>query len=80
MEIFTLDVEGTNEEIVLSCETEVEIDKASEMLNETLTNVDLGIEPTLANIGGSYITSRSNAADYTEMYGWVFSKSVVVEM
>lgn len=80
MDFFTLDIEGTNEEISLNNETEVEIEKASEMLNETLVNVDLGIEPTMANVGGCYITSRSNAADYTKMYGWVFSKSVVVEM
>lgn len=80
MKYSILDIEGTNEEIILNNETEAEIEKASEMLNDTLVNVGLGIETTMANVGGYYITSRSNAADYTEMYGWVFSKEVVVEM
>lgn len=80
MELFILDQEGTNEDMVLNNLTEADINKSCEQRSEILEQVELGIEPTLINIGGAYVTSKSNAADYTEMYGWVFSKMVVVEM
>lgn len=75
-----LDIEGTNEDIVLNSNTESEKEKSAETLNNVLWHVDAGDEPTIVNIGGYYITSRRNAADYTEMYGWIFSKILVAEM
>jgi len=80
MGIFILDQEGTNEDMVFNNLTEEEINKSCERMDSIIGDVELGIEPTLVNIGGAYITSRSNAAIYKEMYGWHFSEVVIAEM
>ena len=79
MDLYILDEEGTNEDLVLNSKAK-DVEKSCENRNEIKAHVNLGIEPTMVNIGGCYVTSKSNAADYAEMYGWHFSKVEVIEM
>jgi len=80
MEIFILDIEGTNQDITLNKKSEIEGQNSSDQLNETLGLIDLGMETSLCNINGTYITSKNNAADLNFMYGWHFSQLVITEM
>ena len=79
MELYILDEERTNEDLVLNSKAE-DIEISCENRNKIKEHVNLGLEPTILNIGGYYVTSKNNAADYTEMYGWHFSKLENVEM
>jgi len=78
MGLFILDQEKTNEDMVFNNLTEDEINKSCEQMSEILENVELGIEPTLINVGGAYVTSKGNAVIYEEIYGWQFSEEVVI--
>jgi len=80
MEIFILDIEGTNQDIVLNKKSEAEVQNSSDQLIGVLELVDLGMEPSMLNINGVYLTSESNATDLNDMYGWHFSKLTIVEM
>lgn len=80
MEIFILDQEETNLDIALNSLTKGEENKSSENLDDILVQVDLGIEPAMRNIGGVYVTSKGNAAEFTDMYGWHFARVVIPEL
>ena len=79
-EVYIFDQEGTNLNMVRNNLTKDKIEESIEQRNEICAQVDLGIENTMANIGGVYITSKANATDYTEMYGWSFYKVIIQEM
>ncbi len=80
MGLCAFDEEGTNENMIDNDLTEEEIDKSCGLREEIFAHVDLGSITTIVNIGDEYVTSKSNAAYYTEMYGWVFADINITEM
>jgi len=81
MELYVLDVEGTQQEISLKGGIEKEIEKELDNLEEVLEQVDLGIEPTIYHVGNSFITSINNARWFKELNKhWIFSKIEITEM
>ena len=81
MELYVLDVEGTQQEINLKGGIEGEIEKELDNLEEVLEQVDLGIEPTISHVGNSFITSLNNARWFKELNkNWIFSKVEITEM
>ena len=80
MDLYILDVEGTQEDIVINGVTGIEIRVALDKLESIITNTELGIETSISQIGNSYITTKDNAAWYREEYGWIFSKVTIMEL
>ena len=81
MELYVLDVEGTQEQISLNSETEESIKKDLDDLDVILVNTELGIETSISKINDSYITTKSNATWYKEINpNWIFSKVTIMEL
>ena len=79
-EYYELDEEGTNEEMIYNGLTDEEIEKSCEQRSEIIELINLGVETSMRNVGGSYITSKGNAAYYKEVYGWQFSRNIITEL
>ena len=80
MKLYILDVEGTQEEIIINGVTGIEIRVALDKLEEILVHVGMGMESSISLIGDSYITSENNKNWYQEEYGWIFSEVTIMEL
>ena len=80
MDLYILDVEGTQEDIVINGVTGIEIRVALDKLESIITDIELGIENTISHVGDSYITSKGNAAWFREEFNFVFSKVIISEL
>lgn len=78
--ILCADIEGTKEKVFLNSKTEEEENKCFKKINKVLTLVDSGLEPSMKNLDGNYITSPSNAKVYTELYGFQFVEMEIMEL